>query len=333
LNLVIYPAIDQQRLKQIVDAAKGDLVTNAATESEALAAIADADAFFGKVTPRMLAEARRLRWIQAPTASLEHFMFRELVEHEAVLTNMRGIHAEPIADQVLGYILSFARNLHLYVRRQIEHRWDPVGGEPQRSTFTAGPSSVTDMDRATVDLLSATVGIVGLGSIGMQVSRRARAFGMHVVGIDAKPDTKRQEADRVWGPDGLDLLLDESDFVVISAPHTPDTVGLFGPSQFKRMKRSAYLINVGRGVIVNLDSLTAALRAGEIAGAALDVFETEPLPKDHPLWDMATVIITPHVAGTSPIVAPRHLGVVIDNIRRFRSGEPLLNVVNKEEWF
>jgi phosphoglycerate dehydrogenase-like enzyme len=121
--------------------------------------------------------------------------------------------------------------------------------------------------------------------------------------------------------------------VVIAAPHTPETYKLFRRPQLQRMKRSAYLINIGRGAIVDLADLTAALQVGEIAGAGLDVFETEPLPAEHPLWAMENVILTPHVAGYSPRIAERHLGVLLENIRRFRTGEPLLNVVNKATWF
>jgi phosphoglycerate dehydrogenase-like enzyme len=137
----------------------------------------------------------------------------------------------------------------------------------------------------------------------------------------------------LWKPDRLPDLLRESDFVVIAAPHTPETAKLFRRPQFQQMKRTAYLINIGRGAIVDLADLVAALRAGEIAGAALDVFEVEPLPADHPLWAMPNVILTPHVAGYSPRIAERHLGVLLDNLRRFVAGEPLRNVVNKAMWF
>jgi len=130
----------------------------------------------------------------------------------------------------------------------------------------------------------------------------------------------------------LDDLLAQSDFVVIAAPHTPETYKLIQRRQLREMKTTAYLINVGRGVIVDLADLTAALQAGEIAGAGLDVFEVEPLPADHPLWGMANVIITPHTAAASPRIAERHLETLLDNLRRFVSGEPLRNVVDKKRW-
>jgi len=137
----------------------------------------------------------------------------------------------------------------------------------------------------------------------------------------------------MWPPSRLEELLRASDFVAIAAPHTPDTEQLFRRAQFRAMQRTAYLINIGRGAIVNLDDLVAALAAGEIAGAALDVFEIEPLPADHPLWTFPNVIITPHVAGQSPRIAERHLQVLLDNLGRFARGEPLVNVVDKHRWF
>jgi phosphoglycerate dehydrogenase-like enzyme len=129
-----------------------------------------------------------------------------------------------------------------------------------------------------------------------------------------------------------DLLLD-SDFVVVAAPHTPGTAKMFRRAQFQQMRRSAYFINIGRGAIVDLADLTAALEAGEIAGAALDVFEIEPLPAEHPLWKMPNTILTPHIAGYSPRIAERHLGVLLENIGRFTRGEPLVNLADKKLWF
>jgi phosphoglycerate dehydrogenase-like enzyme len=137
----------------------------------------------------------------------------------------------------------------------------------------------------------------------------------------------------LWKPSRLPELLAQSDFVVIAAPHTPQTEKMFARAQFRQMKRAAHFINIGRGAIVDLTSLVAALEAGEIAGAGLDVFETEPLPKEHPLWRMENVIITPHVAGVSPRIAERHLAALLDNVGRFARGEPLKNVVRKEMWF
>jgi phosphoglycerate dehydrogenase-like enzyme len=161
------------------------------------------------------------------------------------------------------------------------------------------------------------------------------AFGMTVRAVDRYADRKLTP-DGVASLDGLDRLpelLAASDFVVIAAPHTPETAGLFDAETLAHMRPTSYLINIGRGAIVRLDDLVAALRAERIAGAALDVFEVEPLPKDHPLWDFPNVIITPHTAGYSPVIAARHLNTLVENVRRFARGEPLNNVVDKALWF
>ena len=333
MKLVIHPPVDPERLAK-VRAAAGDMtVVNAANDAEALRAIADADAFFGKLTPPLLAAAGRLRWVQSPTASLEHYVFPELVAHPCVLTNMRGLFSDVIADQVFGYVLCFARNLHRYLRNQAAGRWEPVGGEAERVTFATGPGHVTAIDRAHLHLADLTLGVVGLGSIGSEVARRGRAFGMRILAVDPVQATAPEGVAELWKPERLPDLLAQSDFVVIAAPHTPETAKLFRRPQLRQMKRGAYLINVGRGAIVDLADLTEALRAGEIAGAGLDVFEVEPLPAEHPLWRMENVILTPHVAGYSPRIAERHLGVLLENIRRFRRGEPLRNIADKARWY
>ena len=333
MKLVIHPPVEAARLERIVAAAGPMEVVNAADEAAAVAAVPDADAFFGKVTPAMLAAARRLRWVQTATASLEHYVFPALVEHPCTLTNMRGLFSDNIADQVMGYVICSARNLHTYVRNQMSAKWAPVGGEAERVGFATGPAQVTAIDRAHKHLGDLTLGVVGLGAIGWEVTRRALAFSMRVVAVDPLRQAAPEGVEALWRPERLADLLGQSDFVVIAAPHTPRTEKLFRRAQFRLMKRDGYLINVGRGAIVDLADLVAALEAKEIAGAALDVFETEPLPADHPLWRFENVILTPHVAGYSPRIAERHLELLLDNVRRFVAGEPLRNVVNKAEWY
>jgi phosphoglycerate dehydrogenase-like enzyme len=333
MKLVIHPAVEPHRLERIRAAAGPMSVVNAADDEQATAAVTDADAFFGKITPRLLAVTSRLRWVQAPTASLEHYLFPELIVHPCILTNMRGLFSDVIADHVFGYILCFARNLHRYVLQQARGLWAPIGGESERVPFATGPGVVNAIDRAHTHLADAVLGIVGLGGIGTETARRGLAFGMEVVAVDPLQTTAPPGV-ALWRPERLPDLLAASDYLVIAAPHTPRTVKLFRRSQFQQMKRTAYLINVGRGALVDLSDLTATLQAGEIAGAALDVFETEPLPPEHPLWRMGErVLLTPHVAGYSPRIAERHLVVLLDNIGRFICGEPLRNQVDKAEWF
>lgn len=333
MKLVIHPAVEEQRLAQIRAAAGPMQVVNAVEPAQAASEIVAADAFFGKITPELLARAKSLRWVQSPTASLEHYMFPELVAHECALSNMRGLFSDVIADHVLGFVICFARNFPLYIRQQLERRWEPAGGEVTRPGFQSGGGVASSLDLSHRHLADATLGIVGVGEIGSEIARRARAFGMTVRGIDPQRRAVPGAIDEIWKPERLPDLLAASDFVVISAPHTPETYKLFRRRQFEQMKRTAYLINIGRGAIVDLADLTDALREGLIAGAGLDVFEVEPLPADHPLWTMDNVIITPHVAGNSPRIAERHLATLLENIRRFVAGQPPATLVDKRRWY
>jgi phosphoglycerate dehydrogenase-like enzyme len=335
MKLVIYPAVDPERFHALQAAAPQAQWVNARDASEAEEALPGADAFLGKLTPAMLERADWLRWVQSFTASLEHYMFPALEAHPCVLTNVRGLFGDVIADQVMGYVLCFARNLHTYVRHQVEHRYEPAGGESARVSSMTGPGTVNAMDLATIYLPDATMGIVGMGAIGCEIARRARAFGMSVRGIDRFPERVRppEGVESVAGVDRLPELLGWSDFAVIAAPQTPETTGWFHAGTLAHLRPSSYLINIGRGAIVVLDDLVAALRAGRLAGAALDVYEVEPLPADHPLWDFPNVILTPHTAGYSPVIAARHLATLVENVGRFVRGEPLINAVNKALWF
>ncbi len=333
MKMLLFPAVDDERHTLICEAAGQMQVVNAADDQTALREIVDADAFFGKMTPDLLGAAKNLRWVQSPTASLEHYLFQELIEHPCQLSNMRGLFSDVIADHVMGFVICLARNLHTYLRRQQQAKWEPVGGESGRSTFTVGPASVSSIDRAHPHLADCTMGVVGTGNIGSEICRRAHGFGMTILGVDPVCREVPSVVPEVWPPDRLTELLSQSDFVVIAAPHTPETFKLFRAEQFSQMRKSAYLINIGRGVIVDLADLTAALESGEIAGAALDVFEIEPLPADHPLWRMDNVIITPHIAAASPRIAERHTATLLENIRRFSAGDEPTTLVDKRRWY
>ena len=283
-------------------------------DATALREIADADAFYGRITPELLAAAGRLRWIQSPAIGLERTMFPELIAHPVVLTNPRGIFADDIADHVLALLTGFARGLPRLLRFQLQRDWHP-------------------QDYQVMHLPDCTVGIVGLGGIGSAVAKRAASFEMRVIAVDARRTDRPSEVSELWPASRLHDLLGQSDFVVICAPETPETRGMIGSTAFEAMKSSAYLINIGRGKIVQLNALVEALRAGQLAGAGLDVFETEPLPADHPLWGMENVVITPHVAGVGPYTVERRHQIFLENVRRFVAGEALLNVVDKAQWF
>jgi phosphoglycerate dehydrogenase-like enzyme len=312
-------AIDSQLLERLHAIASDADIVVAPDEDTCRQEIVNADAFYGNITPDVLSAARKLQWIQSPNIGQERFMFPALAAHPCVMTNPRGIFSDDIADHVMGFVLTFARGFHRYQRLQQQHLWarTPGGGYP------------TDV----IHLPDATMGVFGLGGIGYAVATRSHAFGMRVLAVDARRTDRPPEVNELWPPDRLVELLGLSDFVAICAPETPETRGLFDARIIGAMRQSAYLINIGRGKIVKLDALVAALRAGRLAGAGLDVFETEPLPPDHLLWDMTNVLITPHVAGAGPHSAERLNAVLLENLRRFVAGEALMNVVDKQRWY
>ncbi len=292
-------------------------VVVAETEDDARREIADADAVFGGIAPDVLARAQRLRWLQAPQiAPPAGFYHRELVEHPVVATNFREIFNDHIAAHIMAFVLAFARGLHYYIPRQLRREWRP---EP--------------LDTGVVHLPESTALIVGVGGIGAETAEKCAAFGMRVVGVDARRQDTPAGVAELHRPYALDRLLPEADFVVMTVPHTPQTEGLMHAERFALMKRSAFLINIGRGMTVKLVDLDRALRAGEIAGAALDVYETEPLPEDHPIWTAPNVLLTPHTAGFGPYLDDRRYAIIAENARRFAAGQPLMNVVDKANWF
>jgi phosphoglycerate dehydrogenase-like enzyme len=316
MNFLIYPAISENDLARVQEAAGRDVtLINAPDEAAASTQMEEVEAMYGRLTPGLFAKAKKLRWVQTSGAGLERYIFPELAESDITLTNMAGIYGDHIADHVIAFILMFARGMHLYVRHQMAHDW-----------LRALPF---------LHVADQTLGIVGLGGIGREVARRAHALGMRVIAVDAKPQSKPDDVDELWESERLDDLLALADFVAICVPHTPETAKLFTLPRLQRMKPTAYLINISRGIVVDLADLTTALQQGLIAGAGLDVFEIEPLPADHPLWDMENVIITPHMASgiDSPHIHTRRIGLLCENLRRYGAGEPLLNVVDKRRWF
>jgi phosphoglycerate dehydrogenase-like enzyme len=313
MRLLVYPDPGPRWQAALAGAAPGVEVLVAADPAMAEQLIADADALYGTLTPEMLRAARHLRWVQTSMAGLERYMFPELVVSPLTLTNARGLYSDVIADHVFSYVLAFARDLPRLWRAQQERRWLSQG------------------EVKTFQLQGLTAGIVGFGGIGAEVARRAQCVGMTVLAVDPAPHGTVDGVE-VRGPERLDDVLAGSDFVIVCAPETPETRGLFDAERFGKMRRGARFINVGRGRVVRLEALTAALQSGHLAGAALDVYETEPLPADHPLWGMEQVLLTPHSAAYAVPVEERRLELVVDNIRRFAAGEPLRNVVAKERW-
>ena len=287
------------------------------TMDEAIRAIADADAAFGAIPPEALAAARKLRWLQAPQiAPPAGFYYPALIDHPVVATNFREIFNDHIGAHIMAFVLAFARGFHYYLPQQMRAEYKP-----------------RPLDTGVVHLPESTALILGVGGIGSEAARLCHAFGMHVIGVDGWRTELAEGLAELHPPEALDGLLPRADFVIMTIPHTPATEGLIDRARLQRMKRSAFLINIGRGMTVRLDDVAAALHAGEIAGAGLDVFEIEPLPEDHALWMAPNVMITPHTAGFGPYLDDRRLDILLDNCRRFANGEPLRNVVDKATWF
>ena len=246
--------------------------------------VGSADAVFGYLPPKLLAQARRLRWLQAHQAAPPAgFFYPELIAHPVVATNFREIYNDHLGAHIMAYVLAFARGLHVYLPQQLKRIWQPL-----------------PLDTGVVHLPDATALIVGVGGIGAETARLASAFGIYTIGLDARRTEKPAGLDELYPAAALDEQLPRADFVILTVPHTPHTEGMMHRARFQKMKRSAFFINVGRGKTARLDDLVEALRAGEIAGAGLDVYEEEPLPAEHALWTLPGVLITPHTAGYGP---------------------------------
>lgn len=260
----------------------------------------------------VLAAAPRVRWFHTPSAGVDRLVIPELVAREdVVLTNNTGAYDVPIAEFVLGMIFAAAKHVPAHLRAQREHRW-PRGAEAGQHT----------------ELRGATLVVVGLGSIGGEVARLAGALGMRVVGV-RRSGAAHPQAATVVTPERLAEVAREADFVAVTAALTPDTRGLVSREVLGAMKRSAWLVNIARGAIVDEAALLDTLRERRIAGAAIDAWWEEPLPAASPWWDLDNVIVTPHHSNSSPHLRERTLAFFGENLRRFRAGEPLLNVVDK----
>ena len=310
-------------------------IVNCDSPDEAKRLVEESEGFVGRITPEMLATAQNLKWVQANTASLEHYLFPELIAHPSVLTNCRGLFGDVIAEHMFGLLLSMSRNLHRYRDQQLARVYAPItdGQDANTTEFAGGPADISSADRVHVRLQDWSLLIVGVGGIGAAIASRAVAWGIPVAGVDPKRRQLAGILPTVEPPRRLTEVIGRFDVVVIAAPHTPATEKLFNRELISRMKPGSRLINVGRGAIVETDAVVEALNNGHLAGVALDVLDVEPLPPDHPLWSNENAILTPHVAACSTVIAERHLRLICDNISRFVGGQTLRNQVDKNEWF
>lgn len=307
--------------------------------------LADADVIVTwSLRPEQVRAAKKLRWVHSPAAAVHQLMIPEILNSDIVVTNASAVHGAVVAEHVIALVLAMAKRIPSLVRYQQKHEWS------QQQLWNEHPRPR--------EVSGATLGLVGLGSIGTEVARRALALDMRIVAIREHPERElpaalgsgpwvfqspfsteahdsgicaEQPAARiaVYGTDDLERMLSTADYVVLAAPQRESTRALINAVSLAKMKKDAYLINVARGPLVDESALVEALRRGLIAGAALDVFDTEPLPATSPLWDLPNVLITPHSAALTEQLWERHYAMISDNLRRFLAGDSLESAVDK----
>jgi phosphoglycerate dehydrogenase-like enzyme len=271
------------------------------------------------IRPEQVVAAKRLRWIHSPAAAVHLLMFPELVNSDIVLTNAREVHGPVVAEHVIALIFALAKKIPDSVRLQEKHVW--------------GQQILWDELPRVREVAGATVGLVGLGSIGRAVAKSAKALGMRVIGVREHPEKGSEGADAVFAPAQIDEVFRQADYIVLAAPVTAGTKAIANAERLALMKPDACLINVGRGQLVDELAVAAALREKRIGGAALDVFPKEPLAADSPLWDVPSLLITPHTAALTDKLWERHYALFSENLRRYLSGQPLLAVVDKRKGY
>jgi phosphoglycerate dehydrogenase-like enzyme len=315
IKILLAAKLAPDEIEQIRRAGRNVELVVPRDDAGTLAAAADAEAILGQPSAEAIRAAKRLKWVQNWEAGVER-LSPELMQHPCVLTNMQRVFAPVIAETAFGLLLGLTRGL---VQASVPNfrlrKWER-GGVP--------------LD----DLYQKTMGVVGLGGIGTEIARRAHdGFGMKVLAVDPKPMPRPEFVAELREPAWLGEMAPQVDVLVSCAPHTRETVKLFGESVFRALKKTAYFINVSRGGLVDQAALARALKEGWIRGAGLDVTTPEPLPPDDPLWDCPNLVITPHNSGMAPIRQVRLVALVAENVRRYSTGLALLNVVDKQRGY
>ena len=297
------------------DVMPGIQFIKATSESDAIAKAADVDAIIGRCSNDLVNAAAHATWVQVTSAGAERCMNTERITNgDVILSNMQKMSSPVIAEHVIAMTLALARNLPQLIGVMESGQWAKRQGQAAVGMQSVGGKTML---------------VVGLGGIGTEVARRAAALDMRVLGTRRSSHEGPDFVEYVGLSDEMHELAAQADFIVNALPITPETTGIYDSKFFAAAKPGAHFINVGRGKSVDTDALVAALQSGQIAGAGLDVTDPEPLPADHPLWQMNNVIITPHVAGNGSN-STRHMLVLRENLRRFLAGDALLNVVDPE---
>jgi phosphoglycerate dehydrogenase-like enzyme len=287
---------------------------------------AGCDALLTFRVPNDIATRARVRWIQLLSAGADHVLGGPLKSSAIPITTASGIHATPISEYTMASMLAYAHRIHLAIRAQVRREWMRSGA------FMAGVD----------DIRGQTLGIVGYGSIGRETARLAAAFGMKVLALKRNPsdrvdagwcpaglgDPDGKIPARFFGPEDREAILRESDYVSVTLPLTEHTRKFIGEREFAAMKPGAYLVNIGRGEVIDERAMAAALTAKKIGGAGLDVFEHEPLEASSPLWDLENVILTPHMSGANRSYMDKACELFAENLKRFVANRPLLNLID-----
>ncbi|MGH9512096.1 MAG: D-2-hydroxyacid dehydrogenase [Terriglobales bacterium] len=283
--------------------------------------IRDADVVMGwSLRPKQFIAAKKLRWVHSPAAAVHQLLFPEMVNSDVILTNARDVHGATVAEHAITLIFALAKKLPTAMRFQQQHTW--------------GQSLVWESHPPPREIAGATLGLIGLGSIGREVAKRASLLGMRVIAVrESVKKDKPEDVEEVFAPSQLEAMLSQSDYVVLAAPVTDATRGMINADRLGHMKPDAHLINVGRGQLVDELALAEALRSNKIAGAALDVFDEEPLPAESPLWDLENLLITPHTAGFTEKMWERHYTLFTENLRRYLNHAPLIAIVDKKKGY
>ncbi len=319
--ILISPKIklDENQLKKIKSISKNTEIKVAKNENEVKKLIPGAEIFltYPAEFPMDFSTemAPNLKWVHTMSAGAERFASME--NTNTILTNSSGVHAVPIVEHVIGMILSFERNLHLYRDNQLQRKW----------------VREDDANLKLTELKGKTVCVVGLGDIGLRLCKILKAFETKIVGVKRSAADKPDYVDQLFTADRIKEALAGADYVVLCIPHTKETYRMFGPEMLKSMKKGSVLINIGRGGIVDENALIKSINDGHLRGAGLDVFEKEPLPEQSPLYGMKDVIITPHVSGSTPHYIDRAIEIFCNNIKAYPDVKKMSNIVDKKKGY
>jgi phosphoglycerate dehydrogenase-like enzyme len=314
VKVLINDHLDDHHLTQIQSTSEDVDLVIPDSSGDALDVMPEIDIIFGGMSRDMFKRAESLKWVQTWGAGVDGMMYAEFVHSEVILTSAKGTVGVHLSEHAMALLLGLTRGIARAIRTTDWNERMPIR-------------------HASWELIDKTMGIVGLGGTGCDVAIRAHAFGMKVIAVDPEDVDVPDCVETCWKMDRFYDLLSASDIVVVCCPLTEETRGLFDRMAFEKMQNHALLINVTRGKIMDDASLVEALKTGQIAGAGLDVTPQEPLPEDHPLWNMPNVIITPHTAGGSPNRQDRIVNLFCENLRRFLKGEDMLSVIEKKKGY